>query len=118
MAILIAPESKLHVAHYQLANTWQPQCMSATPKFPLHHSSNPGGAPRVNLALQGGGSHGAFTCERKPVERSHKRDTQCFHQTGALNRPPAWYNRNEPLALVDIAQAAPKLGALAIIAKP
>jgi NTE family protein len=35
--------------------------MTSTPKFPLHHSSNPGGAPRVNLALQGGGSHGAFT---------------------------------------------------------
>jgi NTE family protein len=35
--------------------------MTSTPKIPRHHSSNPGGAPRVNLALQGGGSHGAFT---------------------------------------------------------
>jgi NTE family protein len=35
--------------------------MTSTPKIPLHHSSNPGGLPRVNLALQGGGSHGAFT---------------------------------------------------------
>ena len=35
--------------------------MTSTPKIPRHHSSKPGGAPRVNLALQGGGSHGAFT---------------------------------------------------------
>ena len=35
--------------------------MTSTPPTSLLSSSNPGESPHVNLALQGGGSHGAFT---------------------------------------------------------